>query len=154
MNYLRMFAWLRAPSMASFAWAAERRRSSGRQILAGLDGALYREPKGEWDLERIDAVPRLFGKATDAAHYALPATGSSVSWNGLLVVPSDGQFIFTARSNSLDSLAIKIAGKSATLGQPIELQAGLAPLQIEGTQKKARMTDRFGAMVAWTRIRR
>ena len=128
--------FLLVPLAASFSRAANDDAPAADKSLPGLI-ARFREPKVEWEIDRIDAVPRLFGKATDAAHYALPATGGLVSWTGLLVVPSDGQFVFTARTNSLDSLSIRINGKSATLGQPIALQAGLAPLEIEGTQKKA-----------------
>ena len=128
--------FLLVPLAASFSRAANDDAPAADKSLPGLI-ARFREPKAEWEIDRIDAVPRLFGKATDAAHYALPATGGLISWTGLLVVPSDGQFVFTARTNSLDSLSIRINGKSATLGQPIALQAGLAPLEIEGTQKKA-----------------
>ncbi len=140
MNCLRKLAslgcFLFVAVATSSAPAAGDDAPAADKSLPGLL-ARFREPKAEWELDRIDAVPRLFGKAMDAAHYALTPTGGSVSWTGLLAVPSDGQFVFTAQTNSLDSLSIRINGKSATLGQPIALQAGLAPIEIEGTQKKA-----------------
>ena len=88
------------------------------------DGAVVR---------RIEPLPRLPGLCATALRgpeLKLPADRSAVEWNGLLAVPGDGDYVFTARTSGFDGLKIAIGGKPVTLGSPAHLSGGPQPLQI------------------------
>ncbi len=85
-------------------------------------------------IEMIEPLPRLFGRAGDSPHPKIAADRFRARWSGLLVIPRDGAYTFTAARSSLANLRITIGGKPAPLGEVVALEAGSFPLRIEGRQ--------------------
>ncbi|MDA0660593.1 MAG: hypothetical protein O3C60_17430, partial [Planctomycetota bacterium] len=85
---------------------------------------------------RIDAVPRLFGSASEWPDCRLAREGVNVQWKGVLLVAQAGSYVFTTRHNSLDQLTISLNGKAIRLGHPFELEAGESELVIDAQQRQ------------------
>jgi mono/diheme cytochrome c family protein len=83
-------------------------------------------------LERLEPVPRLFGRPLDQAHPKL-AGDNRVTWLGRVWAPYDGHYTFALRATGVSGAALKLAGKPARLEEPVALQFGNVPFELSAS---------------------
>jgi hypothetical protein len=87
-------------------------------------------------VDRIEPVPRLFGRPGETPDPGLPAGEFHVRWTGQLLVPYRSAYVFTVSQSSLDDLRLSLDGRPIALGEPVDLLAAGASLVIEGTHRQ------------------
>ncbi len=83
-------------------------------------------------VERVQAVPRLYGGNDETPDPRLPAGPFSARYVGRLLVPYQDKYVFTVAQSSLSELRMSLEGRPVVLGEPVELPQGAALLVIEG----------------------
>lgn len=99
------------------------------QLPQGLV-AVYQDSQGLGPFERMEPVPRLFGRPGDMPHPRLPGGPFRVTWKGRLAVPYDGQYTFWIEQAGGSSCRLLLGGKPAAWGQPLGLRYGNVGLEI------------------------
>jgi len=126
-------ARLDAEDMNVAAWAVDHTGPFGLGHTTGLwltrlaspDGPPVRELHSDNELNLADLA------AVTAAAQA--KQGEAIRWTGYLRCPSDGQYVFTIDDAKGSPAKMKVAGQTVQSGKPIELPAGLHPLDVQLT---------------------
>ena len=75
-------------------------------------------------VERLEAVPRLFGREGETPDHRLPGPGFMARWSGQLLVRYEGTYEFTVLRSSLENLTLMLDGRPVLLGEGVELESG------------------------------